>query len=379
LLSDKEIREIQKELDIKRPYHEVVINLVEKIHKYTDNFINDYNKLVNLSNEIPLNELDSKFIRTLNDLPKDFDSKVMTTIGIDGSNYPIESFGGIFYYPTSSIMVYFPKGILSDPKINTYFSDIIKIDSKKVRNHKSIAELKMLQFETETLGYWTKNPSTDHSIIFIDGPIIDPPEEKDEKYIQLRSTYIKLSFKNSTLNHYIIGVVKKPEKDHVIKSLIYQYPKYKNFIIKFIQDHFFFLIKFHQFRIEHNYFGPLYTKGIRLYHPPMSVEYAKNGVIILSGYFQFSMGSPLRRIELAIPNNDDMSNIEKNHIWDCCIKAVYDWTYEGTNLPLPVLLAHEMATIRKGLAEYLYEEMLRKQFSKNEDLFNIFLSLKEEK
>ena len=81
--------------------------------------------------------------------------------------------------------------------------------------------------------------------------------------------------------------------------------------------------------------------------------------------------------KLAIPRNESLSEIAIDKMWDSCIKAVAEWTYEGHSIPLPVIMAHEMATIRKGLAEFLYSEMIQNQFSRNEKLSTLFLSLKE--
>jgi hypothetical protein len=125
------------------------------------------------------------------------------TVGIDGSHQPVGGVGGKWYVPMSCAVVQFEQGINSTPEVDveTHIVEIQELESSHMRGRAS--EI-MLSIETKAIQQWALQNKP--SLLFIDGPIVDPPTCESKEYLNRRCTAIKESLKRG-IN--VIGCAKR--------------------------------------------------------------------------------------------------------------------------------------------------------------------------
>jgi len=283
------------------------------------------------------------------------------TVGIDGSFYLIGGTGGKWYAPYSIVRILFENGIEATPRVDIFAAGIEEISEQKDHNVKEEAALRMLVGETKAIENWGNKKRT--SLIFIDGPIADPPHYNNINYIEDRSSAIKKCLRNSRM----IGCVKRPRGHFFIKNFENVNEKSYN---GFPSDQHLFIYLFSAFRFKKKYYGALYSKFLDISDYKTYNLYKKYGIHVYSTFFQKNIDSKILRLDIPLLEEE----LEQaNKICSDAVKATLDWQYPKQYVPLPVELAHQKCKIREGAAEVLYEEILTKSRTTNfEDQISLF-------
>lgn len=282
----------------------------------------------------------------------------MCAVGIDGSFQCVGGIGGIWYTPISCARIVFENGIESPPQASIT-AEIEEIDQHKYSNIEAEASVRMLLVETKAINEWV-SISKSNSVIFVDGPLVDPPYYLDKNYVKYRCDAISRCLKKDIL---LIGCVKrifgKPFINYVTHKILSDEGE-KNRLKQFTSD----------IHLINYLFTKLYLSGLKgtLYTSPVDISeedevhraYLKNGIRIFSVFMQKdAFSSPIR---IDIPQEIEVSTdvvllVEK------VVKIVCAWTYPGYDIPLPIVLAHNKCTVRKGCAEVLYDEIITRAAS----------------
>jgi len=277
------------------------------------------------------------------------------TVGVDGSFQCVGGVGGIWYVPVSCSTIIFEKGLSSQP-IALIAAQIEEINENEHPNVQGEASLRMLQVETKAINECvSKMDKNRKNIIFIDGPIVDPPYYSEEKYVQYRCDIISRCIQN---NVSLIGCVKKaygkPFINYVTRNILKDETERER-VKQFTSD-----VHLINYIFTRLYFDKM--EGILTTVPAeisnednVHQSYLKNGIRVFSVFMQKDpLSNPIR---LDMPLKTDSENVVEAIVEEA-IKAVYAWSYPGHNIPLPVVLAHNKCTIRRGCAEVLYEEII---------------------
>ncbi|ARM74953.1 DNA double-strand break repair nuclease NurA [Acidianus manzaensis] len=227
-----------------------------------------------------------------------------------------------------------PPEILEDLKLVSDYYGIDKVNKDAI--------ISMLTLETNMI-----KSCEDCDIVFIDGPIIDPPtyDENDcqlKDFVNYRVNSIKSIKKN------IIGIVKRFSQRFIINYFINNgYLQLKDAressVIKTI---------FKNLRDKYqDYNNPRFLGWIswdNIIQPLEDLKgllksyeiYAKNGIKIFSGYYQYNAISPISRIDVI--NNQDLS----------LLSYIKSWSYPSIEeITILNRLADEISGIKKEEAE----------------------------
>jgi len=304
-------------------------------------------KRENLLLEVDVNQNDRMFYGNL------------CAVGIDGSFQCVGGIGGIWYTPISCARVIFPNGFSNPPQVSVT-AGIEDIDQHKYPNVEAEASVRMLTVETKALGEWASRIGERKSVVFIDGPIVDPPYYAEKEYVKYRCEVISKCLDKDI---FIIGCVKrvlgKPFINYVTAKLLKDDDE-KGRLNQFTSD-----IHLISYVFTKEYFSG--AEGILLTFPvDISEEddvhkaYLKHGIKVFSFFMQKDVYS--RPIRLDIPRKLD-SNIDIKTLMLEAVKMTFVWSYPGHDIPLPVVLAHNKCAVRKGCAEVLYDEILTRSTS----------------
>ncbi len=354
MMKYSDLIELKKRMEFNMTESEVLVKLVDEASRKGEKVQKENKRLRKQAKKILQALIKSEEIIFKEDkLLTDYDPLRICTIGIDGSFYLVGGVGGKWYSPYSIVRVRFEKGIESQPLLDVYSAGIEEIEEQKTPNVNNEASLRMLVGETKALDNWgAKNIP---SIVFIDGPIVDPPTYKDKDYIKDRCSAIKKCLTNSI----VIGCVKRSRDSFFIKhfeTIIGSETLRKDFL----SDQQLFAYIFSIFRLENKYSGILFSKFINISDYDVYSIYKENGVYIFTAFYQKNMDSKILRID--VPAMDEkLSEIDTLSLK--FIKAAAYWQYPKQHIPLPIELAHEKCRIREGTAEVLYKEILTKSRS----------------
>ena len=293
-------------------------------------------------------------------------------VGIDGSLQPIEGFGGYWFVPTSCARVTFDMGPNSATKVDVT-ANIEKIKEHDYYGVGGEAELRMMKSETKAIMDWAEqHDASKGSVMFIDGPIVDPPRPvSDKDYVKYRCKALAKCIKKNIL---VIGCVKRMKAsillDFIEKNILTNKID-KDLIRRFAWDLHLVTAIFSKLVIEE-------VKGV-LSTVPISVSdadeaqkaYRDQDILVNSLYMQKDVTSRPIRIDFPILKGYE-ENIEA--LGERIISTVYAWSYPGMDIPLPVFLAHNKCEVRKGCADVLYDEIITR--SKSKDLFENLLNEK---
>lgn len=340
-----EIKQIKKQMDINKTESQVFTKLVREANIKGDSFRRENKKIFNRAKKF-IEEVEDveQIIFTDEDLD-DYNFSDSCAIGIDGSHFPIGGVGGKWYVPYAIVRILFEKGIHNQPIVDVFSAGIDEIKEQEDVNVNSKASRNMLIRENVALENWADKKRK--SLIFIDGPIIDPPSYLNKEFVQNRCNAVKKGLKNSL----IIGCVKKSRDTFFLRD----YEKRINVNLNtFPSDQHLFAYLFSLYRNDNEYGGMLFSKPLKPADKTFNF-YQKNGVHVYTFFFQKSLDSKILRLD--IPLTDDKID-DSNIICEKAAAAASDWQYPNQFIPLPVELAHQKCTINEGTAEVLYDEII---------------------
>jgi len=371
----RSIEEIYKHYEFNKTEPETLLGLIKSVIKKSDEIKSNfelYRELTKTVYEIMARE---NLLQMVELSSSDESYKEISCLGVDGSFQCVGGLGGIWYVPISCSRVFFKNLLDKNPKVEVV-ADIHDINEIEYPNVEKEASFRMLVGETKAVNEWlSKVPLTNESIIFIDGPIVDPPwfsgDKRYTEYLKDRCNVIKRCIDNDIL---LIGCVKRVMgryminhiRDHLVKN-----NDEKERIKHFISDA--HLISYVFTKSSINYPTMIiYTSPIEVSNTDETHKaYLNEGVKVYTVFIQKDFSC--RPFRLDIPTLCD----DKADISDLAIKVVKMsalWTYSGQNWPLPVIMAHYKCNIRRGCAEVLYDEMITRTTSSN--LFDNIVRLK---
>lgn len=351
----EELNELKKRIEFNLTEPETLVKLVEDSQRKGEKVQKDNKRLRDNSKKIGQQLKDIIFEE--NTLPKDYEPTKICSVGIDGSFYLVGGVGGMWYAPMSVVRILFDSGIESSPTVDVYAAGIEEIKEQITPNVNSEASLRMLVGESKAIESWgSKNKE---SLVFIDGPIVDPPSPQSKDYIEDRCKAIKKCLEKSLL----IACVKR-SRDGFFKKYFENKFGIKEEILKdFPSDQHLFAYLFINYRAEINYKESLFSKCIDVSTCPLFDKYSEQGVNIMTLFFQKNIQSKILRVDIPFLQQTKNDSKFVDDKIKKAIKAVSDWQYPYQYVPLPVQLAHEKCKIREGAAEVLYEEILTKSRS----------------
>lgn len=294
------------------------------------------------------------------------------TDAVDGSmqKYPKPDGGWLYFYSVARIR--YPQGynFNVDVKITPTIKTINIIDQKGAGAE---AEEFMMNMETEALKFAVQSRKKENSgIMFLDGPIIDPPFNAEKEYVNRRTFACKEGFVRDI---QLIGIVKR------IQGILF-INQYKSYFSNKDSVHFENLMSDKNFAVyvltnflENDKESIAYTEPIIMSESntagttagkegrKAAEKYHEGGVdvvtfLMLNGY----VTSPIR-VDVAVP---DASKANRLDVAENAIKHIVRWAAPGRHLPVPVILAHEKCNIGQGAAEILFTEFISGSKSDNE-------------
>lgn len=344
-----DIDEIKKRIEFNETDGEVLINLIESANEKGSEISRTFRLIKEQSKKV-FKDLSSlkKIIFTIDDLKDYGQFRKWCSVGIDGSFYSVGPIGSKWYAPYSIVRILFEKGLLGEPVVDVYAAGIEEIDENK---HKSIdgeASRRMLLGETKALEDW--NTKNTESIVFIDGPVVDPPCYIDENYVEYRCDAIK----KATSQSLLVGCVKKCIDSHFLREYERILKLERNKLLKnFSVDKNLFAYFFTAYRLDNNYDDVLFTHPLEL-KDEISRRYSNYGIRIFSVFFQKDFSSEIIRLDIPMKYDKGDVNLRVQR----AVTASYEWTFPGQNIPVPIEIAHEKCKIRGGAAQVIYEEIL---------------------
>jgi len=362
----RSLEEIYKRYEFNKTEPETLSGLIESVIKKSDEIKDNfelYREITQTIYEILVRE---NLIQKIELTSSDESYKEICSLGVDGSFQCVGGLGGIWYVPISCSRVFLEN--LSDlyPKVDVA-ADIHDINEIEHPNLKKEASFRMLVGETKAINEWiSKFSSTKETVIFIDGPIVDPPwfsgDKRYSEYLRDRCSAIKRCIDK---NVFLIGCVKRIMGRYLINHIRDKLAKNddeKDRTKRFISDAHLVSHVFTKLSIK-SPTSVFYTSPIPVSHTDETHEaYLKEGIDLYTIFMQKDFSC--RPIRLDIPilcaNGTNISEMAVK-----AIKMSALWTYPGQNWPLPVMLAHYKCNIRRGCAEVLYDEMITRTTSPN--------------
>jgi hypothetical protein len=348
------LKDKRKEEDWKRTEPEIKLQLINDAVSQGAVFNSKITELRNEIKEIVQNyDFLKKFYHNQVDPVKMYE----IVAGLDGSNILTGMRGVIQFICASTASIVFQGG-LSNAK-SFYNAKIIPIKDDKPEIVKHNVQINSMRFEVENLEHAINDLaqiSDKEKLILIDGPIIDPPNERDEKYIKERCNVINSGLENNIL---IVGVVKR---------------FYENFFLKFLREKE-YLIEENKEKIDQLFrsdtilasflfsnYNPhrgecIYTEIFEFDNDSEIYFYYKRyGLKIYSFLFQFEIGAKIYRLDLAVPYEMQIDQIV--NLQERIIQNLIYWTYEKLSYPFPVVIAHEKCTLKKSVGDVLFQEYI---------------------
>ncbi|OLS18917.1 MAG: hypothetical protein HeimC3_48550 [Candidatus Heimdallarchaeota archaeon LC_3] len=307
--------------------------------------------------------------------------------GVDGSFFPIPSLAGYWYTPFSIAMISFeslqdathiglnvksesdffhppPKATQVVEGFSSYFESIPMLIRRRAAQLMLYGETRAIELITDKL------PA--NSMIFIDGPVVDPPAGAPLDLISKRVEAIKTAWEKNII---IVGIVKRIHDSYLSKRLFEERWAITNWYSFNMGDRVLMSPLFDQYREEfdgfdHKLFTPWMDTSTETQD---AVLYNLRGLKRISGLYQSARNTGLTRIEVFVRSsvNDDFINT----IWDKVKIATGKWTYPGHSWPVPVIAAHENCKISKEMAITLHQEFISKLVGGDQHAFSSIYSL----
>ena len=277
------------------------------------------------------------------------------TIGVDGSNQHFATTDGdILYFFSATRITFHPGKQVSSDDVKLQTS--IQRFNGAIEEHAATqAELAMVGMETKEIVAAASEKIVDETgLLFLDGPIVEPPNSTDQQNITNRVAAIKTAFDKKLIP---IGIVKgiystffidKYSKEFTAVSADEQQFKNlradKNFAIQVLT------------RFLENSEDVGYTKPFKFSDVKNMDKYAKGAnkyinagvdviTFLLENGFQ---GNPLR-VDVAIPADE---KIDVDKFTEKIVEYIAQWSAPGRHVPIPVSLAHDRCNIGTGCCEH---------------------------
>lgn len=297
------------------------------------------------------------------------------TVGLDGSHQLVGGIGGQWYVPISCALVIFENGLSGKIEVKVD-AHIVPIQETEFTRVGSLASERMLEVETKAIFEWAKRNR--ESLLFIDGPIVDPPTCMKKDYVSHRCNGIKECLKRGVL---VIGCAKRVRESHFKKWVLEQTPdteKYKTHIKAFPSD-----LQLLAYTFGRYWQGKEALGGSVASVPIDSSEatnvyklYREQGIYVFSTFVQKGRRYYLLRLDVPFLAEEARSKEYVDKRMREAIDATLAWTYPEHTIPLPIFLADHKCEVRKGCAEVLYQEILTK--SRTTDPFDHIVTLQLE-
>jgi len=356
--------EIKRRMDFNLTEPETLVKLVEDAQEKGEKAQKDMNRLRKLSSGLTDLFEEEGLLRKESVLEKII-LGYKSTVGIDGSFQLVGGVGGKWYAPISVARVIFPDGVGSKPRVDIFWARIEEIEERDFKPEQK-ASVMMLTGESKAILDW--GISNNQAIVFVDGPIVDPPWCSNSSYIKFRCNAIRKCLQKSL----VIGCVKRSRDRFFAEELIDSKRAKKKTLNNFPSDQHLMAYIFANVRYR-GYHGPIHTKWIDISNAEYANKlYKENGIRIFCFFFQKSVSSQVLRLDVPFLGGSEKTAVIDKKMVEVA-KAVSDWTYPGQDYPVPVFLAHEKCNIREGCAEVLYDEIMTR--SKSVDPLNQTISL----
>lgn len=362
----RSLDDIYKRYEFNKTEPETLSGLIESVIQKSDEIKSNFELYRELTETIYSIMLRMNFLQTIEQSPTDDLYKNLCGLGVDGSFQCVGGLGGIWYVPISVSRVLFKKGLYSTPTVDVA-ANIFDINEIEYPNLEKEASFQMLIGETKAVNEWfSKGSLPKESVIFIDGPLVDPPwysgERRYSEYVEDRCNVIKQGIDKNAL---LIGCVKRVMGRYLI-NYISNNPDTtddeKERVKHFISDAHLISYVFTKLSIK-SPTSLLYTVPINVSHTDETHEaYLKHGIEVYTIFMQKDFSR--RPIRLDIAGLSD-GTLDISAMAIKTVKTAALWTYPGQNVPLPVEMAHYKCNIRKGCAEVLYDEMITRTTSPN--------------
>ena len=372
---EKLLKKIKNKIDFDKTKSELLIEFISKMGKVGDDLKKHLNKIMRNSYKIK-NEIKNKF--NLYDINNDYnhDLKSKEIVAIDGSSNIGGQLSGKFVCLYSVARIH----ILIDHLENIlpseyYWGDLEIIDALDEIKIKELLEVKMIQKETEAYDdsiQLFNNPSNGYKIIFVDGPVIDPPTYKEEGFVRTRCNIIKNLISNNII---LIGCVKRifsSEFCNYITKLISN-DDLKDKIKLYLNDSYLISSLIADYRKQNNYHGVVITDFYKNLpsENTASLKYHMQDIEVRSLFFQYSTRHNLIRVDIPFIRSKD---IDVNNIYEIVKTNLIEWSYPGIDIPYPVYLAHDFSKIRNGCAQKIYDDIISKNLS-NKPVGQLFINM----
>src|SRR5438132_1778472 len=342
--------------DFNRTEHETLDKLVRNAIRIGEEMKGDYVRLRQLTHEFT-EVLTRQGMLMMNE----FKSEELTALvsrGASVSDGSFQSVGGAdgkWYVPISAALIVFLDGISRSPKVEVG-AEILTIDEREHHNIGGAMEASMLYAEATVMKDWARDcPS--NIFHFIDGPVMDPPRQMDDNYVDYRIDAIKSLLNKGTL---AVGCVKKLLGNFLIHRLSEMLPDFeKKRLSEFHSDA--YLIYHVLTKVSLSTTATLFTKPLEVsVEDPVYKVYKKKGLDIYFMYFQSGPLSRPYRVDIPLLTG---KSVDPDKLGENIAAVLRAWSYPGYDLPLPIVLADNKCNIRKGCAEVLYREIITRAAS----------------
>lgn len=362
----------------KTPY-KLLIDLItesrERAEEYYKEFKNTKKELKDILSILIKKEIVKKLPYNNKEKLRKFSN--IPTAGIDGSRQIIGGALGRYYILLSAGISNFPSGINKECLMEYSDVKIISYTDPAGELVFSIGEDLMLELETKAIYHYINNLASkiQECYLLLDGPLVDPPRFPiggGKKYIEYRSKAL-LNCIQRDPKIFIIGYNKRVMGNYFNKYIERELDRKLNITSDFDFLSLLFLILRH--KVGSNYI--FYTKPIRItdivHNQNIYKEYEKNGVDIYSFYASFGPINPVFKVDF-IPSLEEEEEDKILQKVEDILLFLRTSTYPEMRYPLQIITAHEKISIRKGVAEILYNEIITRVHSSDEELMEILPS-----
>lgn len=358
------INKIKNEIDFNKTKSQLLIELINKMGKVGTDLKEHFDHIMKSSKNIK-NEIRDFFNIIRIEDQENRKHKLNEVVAIDGSSNIGGQLSGKFVSLYSVAQIHLLKDEISNiiPS-EFYWGDMEIIDALDEKEIEKKLEVKMIKRETkaykESLNLF-KNNKDKEKIVFIDGPIIDPPFHKDVEFIKYRTKILKELINKNVI---LIGCVKRIYGNNFCKFLLnsVENESIREKIAEYLNDSYVVSSLFANFRRKNNFHGSIISNFYQNKLPENSIKflYEKNNISIKSLFFQFSTKHRLMRIDIPILTSRSYTF---EYLYEKVRDNLIEWSYPGIDLPYPVHLAHEFSKIRNGCAKKIYDDILTKNLS----------------
>lgn len=355
----RELKKYIRRAEFNRTEPQILIELIKKAIERGNILGSELKKIRHEANKLSKILLKENIIEEIKVNNLDYFLKSFY-VGIDGSNRIVRIREGEYCSMVSAVIAKFPRGLKG--KVEVKFGDIelLKITDPTGENVKRKTEILMLEYETKALIHFVRRElmPSNRCYILLDGPIVDPPRPvKDTEYVRRR---VKAIIEGINKGALVSGYVKRIQgnlfKKYVEKVLNNPLPS------SFISDRDLILSTMLILNSTSEDNTIFYTTPKELPiqgNDPLSSAYKQYKDHNVHIYYSYSMLGPDRapfRISLAF--KDEPSNSMLKSTFREALKAIVAITPPGIKYPLPILVAHDKARIRKGAAEVIVFEIM---------------------